>query len=150
MKIERTFDQDLIRSIITHPKIYPFASDDSSPKADEFQPSVQDSIYYLTPVEDRIMGCFMMVPANAITFEVHTCILPEYWGTKAAEAAKLCAAWMFHNTPCRKIITHVPAYNRLAYRFAKQAGMTEEGLIKDSFLKDGRVYDQHLLGLAKG
>lgn len=150
MRIERTFDRDLIRAIITHPKIYPHVSDDSSAPADSFQPPMHDSIYYLMPIDNEVMGVFMMVPVNAITFEVHTCILPEYWGKKAAEAARLCAEWMFAHTPCRKIITHVPAYNRLAYRFARQAGMTEEGRIKDSFLKNGQVYDQHLLGLSKG
>lgn len=150
MRIERTFDEELIRSIITHPKIYPYASDDSSPAADRFRPSMHESIYYLTPIDSEVMGVFMLVPVNAITYEVHTCIQPEYWGKKAAEAARLLIDWMFGNTPCRKIITHVPAYNRLAYRFAKQAGLADEGLIKNSFLKHGQVYDQHLLGIAKG
>jgi hypothetical protein len=43
----------------------------------------------------------------------------------------------------------VPANNRLALSFAKSCGMTEYGLNPQSFLKDGQLYDQVLLGVSK-
>ena len=42
--IERTFDINMIKSIVCHDDIYGFISDDYSPLADEYDPFIDDSI----------------------------------------------------------------------------------------------------------
>ena len=153
IRIERCFDPALVTEIITNPKIYPHVSDDYSPPQDEFTAErlVQNAwIYFLTPIfEERTVGVFMVHGHNGVMYEVHTCILPEFWG-KSVEAAKVGTQWMFENTPCRKLITLVPVYNRLAYRLALRAGMKDQGIITKSFLKNGTLFDQYVLGIEKG
>ena len=152
MRIERTQDVALIKSVLTHPSIYPFISDDGSPSAEEFDPSglaQHPMVYFLAAVTETGVGAVWMLHAiNSFTYEVHTCVLPEFRG-QTTEAAKAVAVWMFENTNCKKIITHVPSYNRLALKLAERVGMEHEGVNRKSWFKDGLVYDQYVLGLCK-
>lgn len=56
---------------------------------------------------------------------------------------------MFDNTSCEKMITNVPEYNKLAYRFAKSIGGVDEGTNRKSFKKEGILMDQYVLGITK-
>ncbi|MBL4591200.1 MAG: GNAT family N-acetyltransferase [Phycisphaerales bacterium] len=148
--IDRTFDMELVREIITHPKIYDHVSDDFSPAPEDFIPIDPDSVYYLTPIHNgTVMGVFFVHSHNGICYEVHTCILPEYHGALALKAAKDLIKWVFEETPCMKLITNVPSFNPLAYRFALKAGMVKEGVNTKSFQKNGVIYDQTVLGIVK-
>ena len=152
MRIDRCTDPKIINSIISHPRIYPHVSDDHSPKAEDFDCSEAlrtDGVYFLTPIDGEVLGCFIVHLHTMTLFEVHTCLLPCCWGKKALEATALCAKWVFGNTTCQKLMTWVPTYNKLAYRLAIRSGMQDEGLCKKSYLKNGVLLDMHLLGLEK-
>jgi len=153
IRIERTRDAELVRAIITHPRIYPYVADDFSPIAAEFDPAAavaNESVYFLAAYDDDgIVGVWMLNPINSICYEVHTCVLPAHWGEKTREVVKEAARWMFANTPCRKVVTHVPSYNRLAHKLAVDAGMQPEGCNRKSWLKNGILHDQYVLGLCK-
>lgn len=148
--LERTFDYELIKHIATHPKIYPHIADDGSPSAEEFEPIRDEHIWYvLVKAGTRPVGVFTYVPQNFVCYEVHTCLLPEIWGTYSLQAAKMSIQWIFENTPCRRIVTNVPDYNRIALRFARQSGLREFGVNPKSYLHDGSLWDQHMLGIGK-
>lgn len=138
-------DLPLVRQIITAPSIWPYVSDDGSPRPEEYQPA--PGFTYLLVNEGE--GVFLYHPHNFICWEVHTCLLPVCRGERATEAARASLAWVFANTNARKVITHVPRPNRLAYRFARRVGLTDEGTNRASFLKDGVVHDQHVLGITR-
>jgi RimJ/RimL family protein N-acetyltransferase len=91
----------------------------------------------------------MFIPRNAVCFEVHLGFLPSGWGL-AEKTAKLAIGWIFSNTRCQRVFASIPEYNRLTLRLAKSAGMEEFGVNKASFLKDGKLRDQILMGLSKG
>jgi RimJ/RimL family protein N-acetyltransferase len=147
---ERTEDLELVRSIMTHPRVYPHITDDGSPAAAEFQPVNHPAIWYVLARDgDELLGLYMFIPQGAACWEVHTCLLPASWGARAAAAAAGAAAWLFERTTCRRIVTSVPSYNRLALRYAERAGMQQFGVNPRSFLKDGKLHDQVLLGLSK-
>jgi RimJ/RimL family protein N-acetyltransferase len=150
MTIEPTTDRELIRLAMVHPRVYPSISDDFSPAPQDFQPHIGPGTLYLAVYDgDNYLGCFLFVQWSPVMFEVHTCLLPAAYGAKATEAAKAAAEWMFHHTTCRRIITHVPQYNRLALRFAERAGLTQCGRNYQSYQKDGRLHDLIMLGLSK-
>jgi RimJ/RimL family protein N-acetyltransferase len=146
MKIARTHDMELVRAILSHPAIWPHISDDS---VTEPSPVDLDGIFWLLVDDGAPAGVFLLHAHNSACYEVHTCLLPRLWGAQAAQATMLCREWMFENTPCQKLVTNVPADNLLALRFAKRCGMTQEGVNRKSFLKQGRLLDQHVLGLTK-
>lgn len=145
--IERTFDIDTIKSIVCHRDIYDFISDDYSPIVDDYSPIIDDSIYWLLIKNSGVLcGLFMIHPINGITGEVHTCVLPDYRGSKTILYTKNLFDWVFKNTQFKKIITHVPSFNRAALVLAEKSGMAKEGINRLSFLKNSQIYDQFLLG----
>ena len=148
MHIERTHDLAYVREVMTHPAIWPHVSDDTGDR-DTYAPPDHESIYWLVPVDAAPLGVFLVHPHSAVCWEVHTALLPQARGGKADEAAQALIAWVFGNTSCQKLITHVPAYNRRALAFAKRAGLVEEGRVTRSFLRRGSLIDQYLLGICK-
>lgn len=148
MRFERMEDMKRIRETITNPAIYPHVSDDGSPTAQEFQPIEHPAIIYLGVYEaEEYGGMFMFAPSSTACYEVHTCLLPCFWGSKAVEAARGAAKWIWLNTPCKRITTSVPVNNRLAAKLARNAGFVEWGRNEKSWLKDGVMNDQICLGL---
>ena len=145
--IERTSDIDTIKSIVCHDDIYPFISDDYSPLATDYEPIIDDSIYWLLIKNSGVLcGLFMIHQSNGITCELHTCVLPEHRGSKTILYTKNLFDWVFSNTHYKKVITHVPSFNSAALVLAEKSGMTREGINRLSFLKTGHIFDQILLG----
>lgn len=137
-------DKEAISKIYNHPKVYKWISDDCSPKP--YDPIMHESFIYL--MDETKNGVIRIEPVNSICCQVHTALMPELWG-KGFEFVKNAIAWGFQNTRYMKIITLVPEYNRLAMNLCKKCGFDEEGVIKKSFLKRWKLYDQFLFGLEK-
>lgn len=157
--VEPTTDVDEIRAVVTHPAVWPWVVDDAAPEPSAFVPPIRPGLIWLrarfrrsfASSEGNETGAvWMFEQHNAVCWEIHTCILPAWRGALAVEATKTALAWMFANGGARKIMTHVPADNRLAYRFALRCGLTDEGVNRASFLKGGVLLDQHILGLTEG
>ena len=150
MTIERTHDMPLVRSVITHEKIWPMVADDLAGAREDFIPLDHPATCYLSARDgDHLLGIWMLNPENSVTWDVHTCLLPSAWGALAIKAACHAIQWVWDNTPCRRLVTKVPVFNRLALRFARMAGMVEYGRNPRSFLKNGELHDQILLGISK-
>lgn len=146
--IERTFDENFIYDCAQ--PIWEAISDDGSVSKDLYFPNMSPENYWLEAYEDEVRyGVFLFHPHNTICYEAHTMLLPRAHG-RAAECAGAAIGWMFHNTQCQRIITNVPAYNRHALRLARSVRMIEYGLNDKSFLKNGVLYAQHVLGISKG
>ncbi len=148
MKLTRTHDMALVECLMRHPQVWPHLHDDGTPE--DWAPIDHDALYWMLVTEGGApVGVFLVHPVNSYCYEMHTCLLPEAWGPTAGRAARLLGDWAFGETPCRKMITNVPAYNRLALRFAKMGGMRQEGTNRASFMRDGKMLDQIALGVTK-
>ncbi len=145
-----TRDLDLVKSIMTHVKVWEYISDDGSPPPQEFNPCDSPHVLYLLCYDgDILLGMWMFSQVNYVTVEVHTCLLPQHGFHRSREAAKLAAQWIWDNTQCQRIITNVPRKNRIARKFAEAAGLVQFGLNPSSFMKDGMLQDQILLGISR-
>ncbi len=141
---------DLVREIMTHPKVWPHISDDGSPDADRFIPLIHHGIIYLLCYDrEELLGLWMFVQQGAATIEVHTCLVPGHGFRRARTAARGAAEWIWEHTQVARICTSVPERNRIALKFAQDAGMVEYGRNPSSFLKDGVLQDQILLGISR-
>lgn len=150
MTFARTHDLELVRQVITHPSLWPFVSDDFSGTAEAFRPFEHASIWFIAVhAEETLLGVFMLTLQSGCCFEIHTCLLPCSWGPQAKAASLGIVEWIWANSRCQRLITNVPSYNRLALRFAKQAGMTVFGVNEKSFSKRGQLWDQIMLGLSR-
>jgi len=136
---------------MTHPAVY--QADDFTPPADKFTVREDPGIWYVLAFDGErnteLLGLFVLVQLSPICWEIHTRLLPGSWGKQAAEAARGILAWLWERTPCLRLVTAVPAYNRLAIRFAERAGLKVFGNNERSYLKGGVLHDQILLGISK-
>lgn len=154
IELNRSFDYDLIRRIMTDRAVYSDISDDGCPAAENFQPVESDALWYVIASDRRpdqepiVLGLWLLVPQNTVCWEIHTVLLPHAWGPLGREAARAMAQWIWSETPCKRLITNVPEPNRLALHFAREAGMVEYGLNPASYLKHGKLFAQHCLGLS--
>lgn len=135
-----------VAAILSHPSIFRHVGDDSVLAC---APLDHDAFHWMMVDDGEPVGVFLVHAHNSICYEMHTSILPRAWGQKAADAAQMLLAWAFNATPCAKMVTAVPAYNRSAFRFAKAGGMKQEGVNRQSFLHEGTLIDQIMLGITK-
>lgn len=149
MTFERIYDAAIIKEVITHPKLYRMLGDDFSPAPEAFQPVVNEHVWYVLAKSGlKVDGLFIFHPHTAVCWEVHTCLLPHVWG-KSGETARALIQWTWENTPCLRIVTSVPEYNRLAWRLAKQAGLKAYGRNPKAIQRHQKLHDVLLLGISK-
>jgi RimJ/RimL family protein N-acetyltransferase len=146
MNIERTHDMRLVREIMSDPAIFTHIHDDSVIECD---PIDHEGFNWMLVSDSAPAGVFLVHAMNSVCYQMHTALLPCIWGQDAANAAQMLLAWAFNDTDCQKMITAVPAYNRAALRFAKAGGMTQEGINRASFMRNGALIDQIMLGITK-
>ncbi len=143
-------DLGIVRSVMAHPKVWPWIHDDFAPPVEQFIPQMRPDIFYLLlHTEDKLAGLFMIVWQNTIMAEVHTCLLPEFWGKAGLECAKAGIEYMFTQTPCEKLITYVPSDNGQAERYSTRNGFMEEGNLTQAFVRNEKLLDMKLFGLTK-
>lgn len=147
----READSDLIISTVRHPKVYPHVTDDMCPPAEAWMPTFEPGLaaYMGAWDDDLFLGLWVCVRQNGVTVEVHTCLLPCAAGSKGREAANFFREWLWSNTEFKRIETAVPVSNTVAIRFAKRAGMVQYAVRPKSFLKNGKLEDEVLLGVSK-
>jgi len=147
-------DRAIVNSILRDKDVYPWISDDGSP-----HPSVFDVKHLLQEESDVVIvlgwwdskwkGIWTLHQRNAITYEAHIGILPEYRGLAGITATKEATKWMWDNTKCRKIIAFVPSCNDAARHFVSALGMSREGELSSSFMRDGTLFNEVIFGISK-
>lgn len=142
IRLERTYDFELIRSIITHPRLYPHIASDFHPKACDFQPNTSEAIHYLLAQDgEEICGlCIAHWIHTPVTYEIHHAILPSAWDRTDA-IGEAFETWLFQNTLCETAVGFTPACNKLACRYAVRRGLVESGRIPNGYKKNGKLYD---------
>jgi RimJ/RimL family protein N-acetyltransferase len=146
IEFERTRDYKLIRSIVTHPRVYrPSIVSDAAPAREDFTVDEDERIWYVLVKERHIpIGFFMLVPETEDRWYLHVCFLPIGWGSSAVRAGRKLAPWLRYHSRCKTLCAAIPVYNRLAVHFAERCGAVYAGLSPRSIKKDGRFYDQAL------
>lgn len=97
--------------------------------------------------DGEVIGLFIVSAHSAYLWEIHQCFLPKAWGAKAIQATIEFREWIWKESRCERLFGQIVESNRLALRFAKAAGMTEFGTHPKSFMKNGRMQDQILVGI---
>lgn len=145
-------DADTVKRIYCHPEVFPYITDDGiSPGDLDFTQILATPVaHFMIASEDDIdIGVFLFYPVNTVTYELHTAFLPGHRGDVVKRAALMAREYIWNETPCRKVVTSVPANNRQAYVMARWCGMEREGINRGSFLKHGELLDQYTMGICK-
>lgn len=150
MKLERTFDAELVRAVMAHPDVRPLIYDDGEP----IVVPMHESIYHFAvkwerhadgAVEDVVGGTVSFVPMNSVTWNPHIALLPAHRGNGTAVMSE-GIAWMFSNTACEKIVAFPPVFNKPMIRVFEKCGLRVEGYSRRSFRFRGLLHDRLLMG----
>ena len=145
MYLARVYDVGVINSILAHPSIANQLCDDYTVGA-----KIQDaeSLEWIGVHNDgACQGVFLLIPQNTVTVDVHTALLPSVRGKQSKQAGKLLLDLIFSRY--FKAVTSVPSNNRVAAWFAGSLGFKHEGVNRQSFLKNGVLLDQVLMGMTR-
>lgn len=141
-------DYDRVKEIMTDDSTFPHGVDDGCPSADEYDPTpiLSCNLIYVLMPDNNSLAIF--APINHINYDQHVCALPE---ARDRTNKIWFDAWdyMFTQTPCEKITVQIPEYNQLVYAKAKKVGLIREGLSVKSIKRNGKLYDQILMGITK-
>lgn len=152
MRIKRSFNPEIVNSIVRHPDVFSFVKDDSITEPKDFDCTgiLSDSRNIsLLVIDDsgEAQGVFILIAINDSTFEVHTNLLSSCRGADAIAAANMASEFMFISTPCARIVTRVPEFNRAALSFSKKNGFQVDYIRDKSFLYGGSLISQTYLSL---
>jgi len=144
--IERTHDMNLVREIMTHPKIYKHLVPDKFIEATEFSPVDSPYFYYLLiKWDDKPAGLILLTPLNASLYQGHIALLPEYAGL-GYPAIKEAFIWLRKNTNIRKLLAFVAVDNKAAKTLLDKTGFYDVAILKDSLIRNAKLTDQYLMG----
>lgn len=139
-----TTDAERIRSVFTHPAIWPHIGDDNSPDAADWEPIIGNGVVYLMPDDD--LACFMLHAHTSAHWEVHSGVLPEYRRESVA-LVRAGLEWMRQNTDAQVISTYVPRGNFAAAALAKACGFVKVGTVPKSIVRKGIATDQTIYAM---
>jgi hypothetical protein len=158
MRFERTQDYSRVRGILTDPGIFRFMGDDFC-TLDDFEVNLHPLIWYVLVRSDQhiisrggTIGLFSFFPENPISWWVHVAFFRKIPPSLTCEAGRQIVPWVWKNTPCRRLIASVPAYNRAAVGYgldSKGMNLQQMGTNPASFLKHGKLWDQVLMGTSR-
>lgn len=150
IKVERTHDKELIKSIITREDIWSVIAEDGQ-EVDDFKPECDSDCWLVVNDDNLTVGLYNLHPENRITLEAHIHILPEYRRDYAHAAGVSFFKWFMEECPeqYHKLIVKIPALYPNVRRFVEAFGLKLEGTWTESHLKDGNLVDLWLLSITK-
>lgn len=148
MIYERTDDMNFVTDCLTEPSVWRLGSDDKFNLVDPDLFFVDQKINFLW-LKCGEHGLLIGEPRNTVTIEAHIALLPSARGS-AVEICSGAIRWLFDNTSYSCVTASVPDFNKLAIRLAGKVGMGFVGVQKGSFMKHGKLYDQHMYSINKG
>lgn len=139
-----TGEYERITQIVNDPSISDLLCDDNTENTviDDCSNQLWIGVYDDNSV---MQGAFLLVPQNSVCMDIHTCLLPILHGNQAIQAGQMLLNIVFANY--QKAVTSVPVTNRRASLFAARLGFKTEGVNRQSFLKNGQLIDQKVMGL---
>lgn len=149
MNFMRCFDAELIKDVVTTPGLWETVSDDSV-HPDKFIPDVEGQCWLAAIDGGCLLGFFQYHPLNGTTLIAHPHILPQFRGKRAFKAGKDQFDWMFSEyVKYNKIVGFIPFIYKNVKIYCNMIGMKDEGVCSKSYMKDGELHDQWIVGKVK-
>ena len=141
----RTATAEEIKEAVLSPDILPMLVEDGF--CGEYDPDM-NQVWLLFEDDGDIIGIFNFTHITSICFEMHPIIYKKY----RLKYARQCMEWAFMfflETDKNKIIVQIPEDRPELVNFAKHHGFIEEGINRDSLMKQGKIMNIIQLGITK-
>jgi len=131
-------------SIISHPDIYPFVSDDGSVERSQFK--LPDGMIGLVVYDPDPVACVCIHLRSTCMCELHVQVLPDA-RNKSFEYGKAMLAWIWDNMTVDKLVGLVHDNRTLAYTL--KLGFKKEGECPASLKQNGQLINQTHIGMER-
>ena len=148
LKIERTKDVVIIKSILNDEDIFDSIAEDGCKKG-EFKPEVNTEMWVKIEQGEDLIGICNFHAINKITLKGHIHILKKYRREHSLRAAKNIYEWLLNNSKFLKLNVEIPSCHLNVMKYCKAIGFNLEGINRTSYLKNGEVLDQANLGITR-
>ena len=145
----RIYDTDLIKALITRDDIWATVAEDGQ-LCSEFEPEVNAQCWLLMTSDDQHIGLYNLHAHNAVTVEIHAHVLPEYRAEHSRSTGASALKWLYdHHPEYQKVVAQIPCIYENVKKFTCSFGFQLEGVNRLSYLKNGEIIDQWLLGMTR-
>tara|TARA_R110000850_G_scaffold132469_3_gene253550 strand:+ start:540 stop:1004 length:465 start_codon:yes stop_codon:yes gene_type:complete len=150
MILKRTIDLAVIKSFMMQPEIYELASEDGASLDPDFTESGREA-WLLAVESNKVIGLVHSHLENGSVAWFHPYILRSH-KKEYLSLVKLFLEWFNKYFPVeiQKLNAYIPTYAKKAYEVAISAGFKDEGLDRMSYMKNGKLWDRHLVGVIRG
>ncbi len=149
MNIIQLYDISLIRSVMMHEDILPTIIDDTW-NGTAFMPDVDNEIYLGCVVDGALIGIYRLHWIGGVCLQGHAHILKEYRKEYSVKSCRDVMRWLIANVArCKKVVCFVPSVYDNVKQFLAVCGFKLEGTLRKSFVLNGQVHDQWIMGLTK-
>jgi len=150
MNIAIAHDMDLIKEIVTAPGMWESMAEDGVTPDQFVAENTPFSFWLLATVSDKVCGIILVNVETSISFKVHPHMLKEFAG-KGYLMIKELFRWFLRETTdlSNKICITTPTFNKAGYKLAVKLGFKDEGLSRQSYKKNGEIFDQYILGITR-
>ena len=146
MIVSMSDNKEEIKNILL--KVSHLAFEDGT-NIDEWQPEINSNTVWAMVSEDdqNIAICKIRIVQNSM-IEIHPYAIKEK-AKKWKSIVMALLSWIYKNERINKVIALIGVNHDLTYRLSLKIGFKSEGLIKNSYLKNGQLLDQHLIGITR-
>jgi len=150
IRVHRTTDTELIRSIVTDPRAFEVRAEDGY-TVEDVQVVIDPRIYWVAlVVDDTTIGVVTATPLSRTVLDFHVTIKPEFWRQSVnVKIVRLAATFLLERTDAAKLNATVPVSAQPVIRFLQRVGFKREGINRASFRHKGELVDQCYLGFTE-
>lgn len=148
--VEPTVDMKLVKSIMTEPEIWERASEDGTDPVSWYPGTDAFTVWLLCLEDGEPIGIILIHTDNSVSLKIHPYLRTEH-RTKGRLMMGAFYEWFLNSTQDKvnKINVSIPVNQQKVINFAKKVGFQKEGLNRDSYLKNGKLYGQQNLGITR-
>jgi len=149
MLLINTKNKNLIKGFMLRDEVWNAFSDDMSSK-EHYVPDFSTRACWLKVIiDEKVVGVVLVDNYNLTTLMIHPYLLKEYRKHSRDLIKRVLVIFMKTPDFINKLVVEIPFHRRIVYNLAKKTGFIDEGVNRESFLKNGVYYDQWFLGLTK-
>lgn len=151
LTIERTHDLNLIKEAAFNEKIIVDLLEDGQTKDDCEFDVFSDCYLAVKLLSGELVGVYILKPISKTVVDIHPMILPRYRKGYCNKSLKCVFKWFLENCTdsVKKIVAQFPVTSKNIERFAIQNGFKKEGVNRLSFMKNGELVDQTMIGITR-
>jgi RimJ/RimL family protein N-acetyltransferase len=148
MKLEPVSDSKEVKAFISDPEMWDQISQDNDDPEDF---GLDEAGFWLRAIEGgELIGYLGFYQLQGIKVEFHPCIVKKHRKKYAVEAINKALEYAFNIDGIEKVNAVIPFSHNGVHNFALKVGFLDEGINRQSFLKNGIIYDQWYMGMTRG